>query len=150
MATLMAVDDRFWSKVAGDDVETCWLWTAGTDGKGYGWFYVGLRDGKRVSAPAHRWIYQHLVCELPSSLVIDHLCRVRHCVNPWHMEPVSSHENTLRGHLPKRRTDADTCVNGHPWVPQNVYTNPTNGYEKCRPCARASALRSPRASRASK
>ena len=46
---------------------------------------------------AHRWSYQHHIGPVPEGLVLDHLCRVRHCVNPDHLEPVTSRENTLRG-----------------------------------------------------
>lgn len=85
--------DRFLSKV--DKTDSCWLWNGRTTPSGYGNFRVG---GRQV--PAHRWAYENFVGPIPSGLQIDHLCRVRNCVNPAHMEPVTSAENTRRGMAP--------------------------------------------------
>jgi len=73
----------------------CWLWT-GVQHKTrrYGRFYVGGRGGRFVQA--HRWAYEHYVGPIPSGLTIDHLCMVRECVNPAHMEPVTQAENNRR------------------------------------------------------
>jgi hypothetical protein len=46
---------------------------------------------------AHRFAYELLVGPIPEDLELDHLCRVRHCVNPAHLEPVTHLENILRG-----------------------------------------------------
>ena len=82
--------ERFWEKV--DATGDCWEWTSSRTRKGYGGF-------RAVSgwASAHRWAYEHLVGPIPPGLQIDHLCRVRHCVNPDHMEPVTNQVNQLRG-----------------------------------------------------
>jgi hypothetical protein len=45
---------------------------------------------------AHRWAYEHFIGPIPAGLEIDHLCRVRHCVNPAHLEPVTKSENRRR------------------------------------------------------
>jgi hypothetical protein len=50
---------------------------------------------KRVAA--HRVVYEELRGEIPSGLTLDHLCRNRGCLNPWHLEPVAMKENLLRG-----------------------------------------------------
>ena len=70
----------FWDKVR--MTHTCWLWMASTDKDGYGWF----RDGK-VNIRAHRWAYQRAVGDVPSGLVLDHLCANPRCVNPEHLRP---------------------------------------------------------------
>lgn len=81
----------------------CWLWTAATDTVGYGVFCVG---GNR-NVKAHRYAYLALVGEIPSGLECDHLCRVRRCVNPSHIELVTHSENVLRAHRHKAtRTSA--------------------------------------------
>lgn len=82
--------ERFWQKVAvqGDG---CWVWTAYKNRDGYG--KITYR-GELFSA--HRLIYASLVAPVPTGLHLDHLCRVRHCVNPAHLEPVTSGENTRR------------------------------------------------------
>jgi hypothetical protein len=82
---------RFWSKISKTD--TCWLWTGTLDTKGYGQFWDG-----QVIARAPRFAYEFLVDAIPEGLTIDHLCRVVACVNPAHLEPVTSEENTRRMH----------------------------------------------------
>ena len=105
---------RFWLKV--EKTETCWLWTAGRVWNGYGQFKVA---GRHVYA--HRFAYELLVGPIPEGLTIDHLCRVRHCVNPAHLEPVTSRENTLRGDTPAARNAAKThCPQGHPLEAGNL------------------------------
>lgn len=76
---------RFWPKVAEDG--DCWAWTGYRQPSGYGQF------DKQY---AHRWAFEHLRSEIPEGLELDHLCRVRHCVNPWHLEPVTHAENHRR------------------------------------------------------
>lgn len=70
----------------------CWLWTGATDQRGYGRFSPG-RTEKYL---AHRWSYEYHRAEIPDGLQIDHLCRVKSCVNPWHLEPVTAAENMRR------------------------------------------------------
>ena len=79
----------------------CWLWTGCINSDGYAKFGIGGRDGKMVSA--HRWAYEHYVGPIPSGLQIDHLCRVRHCVNPMHLEPVTASENVRRSFQARAR-----------------------------------------------
>jgi hypothetical protein len=64
--------------------ETCWLWQRSRTQNGYGLFSV---HGKRCLA--HRWLYEQTIGPIPEGLEIDHLCRVRHCVNPDHLEAVT-------------------------------------------------------------
>ena len=78
--------------------DTCWFWTGFKNKAGYGLIYIN-----RKLTRAHRLSYEIYKGEIPKNLVLDHLCRVRHCVNPKHLEAVTSRENTLRG-LPYRNT----------------------------------------------
>jgi hypothetical protein len=86
---MLSVSDinRFLAKV--DKADECWLWTARKNYKGYGMF----RLGSRVPY-AHRVAYEHYVGPIPEGLQLDHICRVRHCVNPDHLEPVTNAETT--------------------------------------------------------
>jgi hypothetical protein len=84
------VEGRFFRKVTMARAEECWLWT-GALTKGYGAF---RNSGKRYEA--HRWAYEFLRGEIPSGLTIDHLCREKTCVNPWHLELVTRQENARR------------------------------------------------------
>lgn len=84
------IDDRFWSKV--EFTDTCWLWRSGVRGGGYGAFKV---NGHHVQA--HRWAYEAMIGPIPDGLTLDHLCRIRPCVRPAHLEPVTFAENVRRG-----------------------------------------------------
>jgi hypothetical protein len=70
----------------------CWEWTASLTTSGYGQVNRGRRNKK-----AHRHIYEQLVRELEPVDHLDHVCRVRHCVNPAHLEVVEPLENSRRG-----------------------------------------------------
>jgi endogenous inhibitor of DNA gyrase (YacG/DUF329 family) len=72
-------------------VEDCWLWEGCTRG-GYGRLKI---DGKM--SEAHRASYEYHVGKIPEGLVLDHLCRNRSCINPAHLEPVTTAENIRRG-----------------------------------------------------
>lgn len=75
----------------------CWLWQGQLSGAEYARYAVptGHKGGKRVSA--HRWAFEQLYGEVDRIYDLDHLCRVRHCVNPMHLEPVTRSENLRRG-----------------------------------------------------
>ncbi|MFI1562215.1 HNH endonuclease [Streptomyces sp. NPDC020490] len=83
---------RFWARVDKTAPGGCWVWTGSVESKGYG--APTINGAKR---PAHRVAYEDLVGPIPEGLHLDHLCRVRRCVNPEHLEPVTSRENALRG-----------------------------------------------------
>lgn len=83
--------ERFWSKVTKTD--TCWLWAAASERNGYG----AIREpGTGRMLYAHRLAYEWLVGPIPEGLHIDHLCNVRRCVNPSHLEAVTQQENNVR------------------------------------------------------
>ena len=97
---------RFWAKVHKTD--SCWLWT-GSLSRGYATFSHG---GRRYSV--HRFAYELLVGPIPKGLVIDHLCRVRHCVNIDHLEVVTQRVNILRGvGAPANHARQTHCPKGH-------------------------------------
>jgi hypothetical protein len=78
-------------------------------------------------------------------LQIDHLCRVRHCVNPAHMEPVTPRENILRSPVALAAINARKthCPQGHPLSGANLYRTP-QGFRACRECRRKSDRESKR------
>lgn len=71
----------------------CWLWTGTIALNGYGLIY--RQGGPLVGA--HRLAYEVHVGPIPKGYELDHLCRVRRCVNPAHLEPVTHSENVRRG-----------------------------------------------------
>lgn len=82
---------RFMAKVIKDD-SGCWLFTAGRKPNGY----ANFKAKSYTTVHAHRWSYEQHVGPIPEGLELDHLCRVRNCVNPEHLEPVTSSENFRR------------------------------------------------------
>lgn len=114
----------------------CWLWSGCTGSGGYGRVSVG---GKQM--PAHRFIYELLIGEIPHGLQLDHLCRVRNCVNPSHLEPVTGRVNILRGEGPCAQHARKThCPQGHPYDAANTYLH-KGKYRYCRICLRLNKRR---------
>ncbi len=116
--------DRFASKVDrcgpvpeyAPDLGPCWIWSGFISSDGYG--IASIPTGTRGADVwrAHRMFYELLIAPVPKGLVIDHLCRVRHCVNPHHLEPVTNAENLRRGKI-ARRAARDAA-------PQGGWANP--------------------------
>lgn len=129
----MTIKDRLLARVEVDR-EGCWLWLG----------YVGIRNGYGsfgAGKLAHRVAYEAFVGAIPPGLQIDHLCKVRRCVNPDHLEAVTQRENLLRGDTVTARNAARTeCPRGHPYTPENTYRS--NGKRRCRICTLASNRRS--------
>lgn len=73
----------------------CWICCTGRfTPNGYARLYIR----RNVEVVMHRFLYKLLIDpELPKQMLLDHLCKVRNCVNPEHLEPVTNRENTLRG-----------------------------------------------------
>lgn len=109
--------------------EGCWIWPGHLNNQGYG-IIVG-DDGKERRT--HRVAYEVLVGPIPEGLELDHLCRVRACLRPDHLEPVTHTENVRRGLAAQQWTE---CKQGHPLVGENVYTQPSNGKRRCKECQR--------------
>lgn len=157
--------DRFWRHVDrsgpmppdpgptfSPDLGGCWLWTGShkrrPDGTGgYGTISTGgtAKNGGR-QVPAHRYSYELLVGPIPPGLDLDHLCRVRHCVNPAHLEPVTRSENLRRGRLlgqpdggavAAHQRAKTHCPRGHEYTPENTYVLPARPTARyCRECHR--------------
>ena len=114
--------NRFWSKV--EKTNTCWLWSAYTNEKGYGYFFDGTTM-RRV----HRIAHELVNGDIPKDTEIDHLCRTRNCVNPEHLEAVSHQVNCQRG-----IGSLTHCKWGHEFIPENTYIYGV--YRTCVICAK--------------
>ena len=128
----MTLAEGFYSKTATDT--GCILWVGATNSRGYGCFAV---DG--VSQLAHRVAYADAHGPIPADMTVDHLCRVKQCVNPEHMELVTRGENVKRAAL---LVVGGTCGRGHDIGSElDIYVNP-RGRRECRSCRRVQAERS--------
>lgn len=128
----MNLDERFDSKWKLSPTG-CHLWTDCTSSHGYGQFWIGTR-----TVGPHRWAWERVHGPVPEGLQIDHLCRVRHCVNPAHLEVVTSRENTRRGDagmvVAEMMRSKTHCPQGHPYDEAN--THHYRGKRVCRTCKR--------------
>lgn len=126
--------DRITSKVAVSDAG-CWEWTGFINENGYG----KVNDGKGRMVRAHRLSYEAFVGPIPDGMTIDHLCRVRHCVNPEHLEPVTNKTNILRGTSFSAINASKTeCSRGHEYTEENTYRDRKG--RSCRACRRAAGI----------
>jgi hypothetical protein len=94
----------------------CWLWPGSCTPNGYG--TVNARPpyvDRQKPLLVHRVMYQHFIGEIPPGLELDHLCRVRSCCNPAHLEAVTRLENVHRGSGMR----GDSCPKGHAY-PENI------------------------------
>lgn len=116
----------------------CWLWSGAVDRFGYGRITV-----KQKPAKAHRISYETFVGPIPDGLQIDHLCRVRRCVRPEHLEPVTAKVNMDRaaaatGTIAGKRVGGmpigEKCAEGHVVAGENVYQR--RGLNYCLACRR--------------
>ncbi len=113
---------RFEAKYIPEPNSGCWLWLGTGNQHGYGRFVV---NGQITLA--HRFAYETLKGPLVDGLELDHLCRMRCCVNPDHLEQVTHAENVRRGAAVETH-----CKWGHEWTPENTWMN--GAWRFCRQC----------------
>ena len=124
-----------WSRLVIDFDSGCVLWAAGEDSEGYGVIRISGRQEL-----VHRVMYEMFSGPIPEGLHLDHLCRVRHCANVAHLEPVTRRENILRGESPAAANASKTeCDQGHGFDGPNTYV--LHGKRYCRACNAATNRR---------
>jgi len=112
----------------------CWLWTGYRNADGYGVIRIGT---PRINKMAHRVTYEFHKEPVPGHLQCDHLCRVRSCVNPNHIEIVTGKINNKRSNSPSAKNAAKThCQAGHEFTQENTHIT-VSGARTCRICRSA-------------
>ena len=79
------LEDKYYA----DPNSGCWIWLGRCNEKDYAYIGKGTR--------AARLFYENAKGPIPHGLTVDHLCRIRCCVNPYHLELVTQTENRRRG-----------------------------------------------------
>jgi hypothetical protein len=123
----MTLPATFWSHTRRSD---CVIWFGAVNTKGYPCVNV---DGR--SQLAHRLAYEDAVGPIPDGYTIDHLCRVRNCVNPDHLEVVTVAENNRRKRTIAGLQIGGECIRGHQITELTAYRHP-RGHIECRECRR--------------
>lgn len=107
---------RFLSKVT--RTETCWIWSAGLCGEGYGKIQFRGRQSK-----ANRVSFVLFKGEITPGMVIRHTCDVKACVNPDHLIEGTQKQN-VQDAIDRGR------FRGHyrpPFVPASITPNYAQG-----------------------
>lgn len=134
---MSALPAHFWAKTRTTD---CIVWTGAANSKGYPCF---LMDGS--SQLAHRLAYEDKYGPIPDGMTVDHLCRVRTCVNADHLEVVTIAENNRRKKTADGLRVGGECIYGHQLTDLTVYRHP-RGHLECRECRREQKRRQKAAS----
>ena len=122
------VKERILSRVS--DWKECWVYN-GAKRKGYGLIRV---NGTQQTV--HCVLYEIMSAPIPTGYVLDHLCKNKGCVNPAHLQPVTSRENTMRGNGPTAlRAKQTHCKNGHELSGDNLIAR-KDARRVCKTCNR--------------
>ena len=146
MSHFDSLKERLLSKIRIDAETGCWHWTAALNYKGYGVISTQV-NGKKRNRYAHQVSYEQFKGPIATGLTIDHTCHNpatcvcgdgclhRRCINPEHLEAVTTQVNSSRG----KHAKATHCPQGHPYAGDNLILY-RSGSRACRACARRTGL----------
>lgn len=128
----MSVKDYIEARITYEPNSGCWIWLNQLDKDGYG---SGFDKRVYKKKRAHRLAYEEWKGPIEDGLHIDHLCRVRCCVNPDHLEAVTCKENIRRGNTGGKVLER--CQRGHDMSLSRKIR--PNGQTFCEICAKENA-----------
>jgi hypothetical protein len=125
-------------------VGPCLLWQGYRDEAGYGRIRPG--DGRNAKLVHRVSLALARDVDMDSLDKVDHLCRVRNCAQPTHLEETGQAENVKRGDTGAHWRAKTHCPQGHPYDEANTYRSPPkpgfpNGRRVCRTCTREAGRR---------
>lgn len=126
--------ERYSDIVPGPLPEPCRVWTGYCDEHGYGRISLWI-DGRVRTRKVHQVAYELFKGPIPEGLEPDHLCRVRACWWPSHLEAVTHLVNVQRGTAGGRRRTSQECQRAHALTEGNIYRRP-DGRIDCLECKR--------------
>ena len=108
----------------------CWEWKDHLHTiSGYGTFW---KNGKNILA--HRFSYEFFNGIIPEKLTVDHLCKNKKCVNPYHLDLTTRIDNVRRGSNEiAHNKEKTSCPQGHLYDFKNTYFT-KEGFRHCRKC----------------
>lgn len=110
----------------------CHIWLGARDYDGYGRISFNRRN-----TLVHRLVYQIYKGSIKYS--IDHICNVRFCVNPEHLQDIPHRDNLLRSttNIAYINSHKTRCLNGHILEGDNLESySSRHGKRKCMICRR--------------
>ena len=111
--------------------DKCWLWTGARNSCGYAEI---RRDGKNYKV--HRIMFEMFKGTIKKGLEIDHICRVRNCVNPKHLRAVTHRINMLCGDgVGSENFKKTKCPRGHKYNRVRKVTRKNGLKQSCRYCS---------------
>lgn len=129
----LVASKRWLDKAITDPATGCVEWTGAISSDGYGKVKLcgHMARAHRVALVASRGR------DLHPELVVDHLCRIRACVNPEHLREVTHRENLLAPGALTRQARTH-CPSGHPLEGDNLLPSQlARGWRACATCNRA-------------
>lgn len=111
----------------------CWLWLLSVNRWGYG-RTTATPLGRRGFIFAHRLFWETAKGPIPSGMFLDHICRVKCCVNPDHLRVATPRQNSIENSngvsaVNHRKAQCPRC--GGPYVVRNAV-----GHRHCPRCHR--------------